>query len=272
MAALYLGKIPIIKRDLNEGWMRGTGEESYGCTPRDFDADPPQMGDSPDGIDTTIDAVAYFQERMDQKASMLHQYLQGDIEHGSPVYENLDQNGQGYCWAYSTAQAIMTDRMRRHMPVVRLSAHAVACKIKNFRDEGGWCGLSAKFARENGYPSVEVWPEKSMSRKYDTAATWESAKLHLSVEDWYDLGKREYDQELSKKQIQTLAVTNCAQMLDYNRFSHSMHGIDVGLLDGVLHPIVLQSWKGWGYHGLGLLYGMWPDNACAIRSTSPSTN
>jgi hypothetical protein len=51
-----------------------------------------------------------------------------------------------------------------------------------------------------------------------------------------------------------------------------MAGIDVGLLDGVLHPIVLQSWKGWGYHGLGLLYGMWPDNACAIRSTTPSTN
>ncbi len=248
------------------------GEASFGCVPRDYDEDPPQMGDSPDGIDTSIDVVAYYQERMDQKASMIHRYLQGDIENGTPVFTNLNQNGQGFCWAYSTAQAIMLDRMRRNMPTVRLSGHAVACKIKNFRDEGGWCGLSAKFARENGYPSVELWPEDSMDRKYDNQATWANAAMHQSLEDWYDLGKREYDQKLSQKQIQVLGVTSCPQMWDYNRFSHSMCGIDVGLLDGVLHPIVLNSWKGYGYHGLVLLYGMWPDNANAIRSTSPSAS
>jgi hypothetical protein len=166
----------------------------------------------------------------------------------------------------------MLDRMKRNLPPVRLSAHAVACKIKNFRDQGGWCGLSAKFGREKGYPTVEFWPEKSMSRQYDNAATWENALLHRSDEEWYDLGRPEYDQHLAKKQIQTLAVTNCAQMWDFNKFSHSMAGIDVGLLDGGLHPIVLNSWKGYGYHGLVLLYDIWPDNACAIRSTTPSVN
>ncbi len=278
--ALYLNRIPIITRSLDQGWLRGVGEESFGCVPRDYDVDPPQMGDSPDGIDTTIDVVAYHQELMAQKATTIHRFLQGDIDNGKPMFTNLDQNGQGFCWAYSTAQAIMLDRMRRNLPPVRMSAHAVACKIKHFQDQGGWCGESARFARGTdpnfpglgGYPTTDVWPEQSMNRKYDTPATWENAALHMSSEDWYDLGKREYDQELTKKQIQVLGVTGCPQMWDYNRFSHSMAGIDVGLLDGVLHPIVLNSWKGYGYHGLALLYGMWPDNACAIRSTTPSTN
>lgn len=280
MAALYLDRIPIIKRSLDEGFLRGMGDMSFGCVPRDYDVDPPQMGDSPAGIDTTLDVIAYYKERMDQKATTIHRYLQGDIENGMPVFTNLDQNGQGFCWAYDTAQMIMLDRMNRNFPTVRLSGHAVACKIKNFRDEGGWVGLSARFARGGdpnfpgigGYPSTDVWPEQSMSRKYDTSDTWENAALHKSLEDWYDLGKREYDQTLAAKQIQTLSVTGCPVGGDYNKFSHSMAIADVGLLDGVLHPVVLNSWKGWGYHGLGLLYGMWPDNACAIRSTSPSTN
>lgn len=271
MADLYLNHIPIIRRSLDEGWLRGVGDASFGCEPRNFDEDPVEMRDSPDSIDVSIDHDAYYQEQMDQKSSLIHRYL-GDIDNPTPAFLNLDQNGQGFCWAYSTAGAIMLDRMKRNLPPVRLSAHAVACKIKNFRDEGGWCGLSAKYAREHGYPSVGVWPEKSMSRQYDTAATWENAALHTATEDWYDLGKKEWDQHLAKKQITTLGVTNCPQMWDYNRFSHSMCGIGVGKVDGRLHPIVLNSWKDYGYHGLVLLYDMWPDNACAIRSTSPSVS
>ena len=276
MPDLYLGKIPIIRHSLDEGFIRGAPAEppSFGCVPRDYDLDPVLLRDSPDSLQILSDAEcdAYYDEQQAQESSLLHQYLRGYGD-GKPAFENLDQNGQGYCWAYSTAQAIMLDRMRRNMPPVRLSAHAVACKIMNFRDEGGWCGLSAKFARSTGYPTVDVWPEKSMSRKYDTPATWENAALHMVSEDWYDLGKKEWDQVLSKKQLKTLGVTNTPMMLDYNRFSHSMAGIVVVRFEpGAWGPVVLNSWKGWGYHGLGVLAEMWPDNACAIRSTTPSVN
>jgi hypothetical protein len=273
MADLYLGKIPIIRRSLNEGWIRGVGDESYGCVPRDYNIDPPEMGDSPAGIDVDIDHAAFYEEQQAQQSSLLHQYLNYDIQNGTPVYENLDQNGQGYCWAYSTGQGLMTNRMARNLPPIRLSPHAVACKIKNFQDQGGWCGLSEKFAREKGYPTVEHWPEKSMNRKYDTPETWANALLHRSDEDWYDLGRPEYDQRLARKQIMTLGVTNCSMMLDFNRFSHSMHGMGAVMFEkNAWGPLCLNSWKGYGYHGLIVLAEIWPDNACAIRSTTPSVN
>ncbi len=270
MPSLYLNRIPIIRRSLDEGFLRGQPDEPVrgGCEPRDYDVDPVAMGDSPDGIDTNIDHKAAFDEQQAQQSSLLHQYL-GDILNPKPKFLNLDQNGEGFCWAYSTAQAIMLDRMARNLPPVRLSAHAVACKIKNFRDEGGWCGLSGKFAREKGYPSVEKWAEKSMSRQYDTQETWDDAMKHRVDEDWYDLGKKEWDQELSKSQIKTLGVTNCPMMLDFNRFSHSMCGIGVVEFEkNAWAPVVLNSWKGYGYHGLAVLAEIWPDNACAIRSTT----
>ena len=47
-------------------------------------------------------------------------------DNGRPI-KSLDQNGQGYCWAYSTTSAVMLLRAKANMPLVRLSAHAVAC-------------------------------------------------------------------------------------------------------------------------------------------------
>jgi hypothetical protein len=279
MPSLYLGKIPIITGSLDQGWIRGVGDEAYGCIPRDYDEDPPQMGDSPDGIKLLTDAecVAYYEEQQATQSSLLHRFLEGD----KPAFKNLDQNGQGYCWAYSTATAIMLDRLKRNLPHVRLSAHAVACKIMNFQDRGGWCGLSERFARGSdpkfpnlaGYPTVDVWPEKSMNRKYDTEATWANAALHVPSEDWYDLGKKEWDQELSKRQLKTLGLTDCPGMVDYNRYAHSMGFIGVVQFEkNAWGPVVLNSWPGWGYHGLAVLAEIWPDNACAIRSTTPSVN
>ncbi len=273
MADLFMGKIPIVRRSLDEGFLRGVGDMSFGCVPRDYDADPVEMRDSPDAIRLYEDDEAnqIYDDQQANESSLIHQYLRGNGD-GKPAFLNLDQNGQGFCWAYSTAQALMLDRMKRNLPPIRLSAHAVACKIKNFRDEGGWCGLSAKYAREHGYPTVDVWPEKSMNRKYDTPETWANAALHEVQEDWYDLGKKEWDQHLSKKQIRTLGLMNTPQMWDFNRFSHSMCGIGVARIGTVWSPVVLNSWAGYGYHGLVVLFDMWPDNACAIRSTTPSVN
>lgn len=277
MADLYLGKIPIITGSLNQGFLRGEPDPAdiaTGCVPRDYDVDPVELRDSPDAIRLYTDAEceAVYAEQQATQSSLLHQYL-GDVNDPTIAFAHLDQNGQGYCWAYSTAQAIMLDRMKRNLPPVRLSAHAVACKIKNFRDEGGWCGLSAKFAREKGYPTVDVWPEKSMRRQYDTAETWQNAALHRVDEDWYDLGKKEWDQTLSKKQIKTLGLSNTPMMLDYNRYAHSMCGVCVVQFEpGAWGPVVLNSWQGFGYHGLAVLAEIWPDNACAVRSTSPSVN
>lgn len=269
MVDLYLGKIPVIRRNLNEGFLGQPEPVRGGAVERDYSVQPLEMFASPSEMDLIPESEddARYEEREATKSGLLHLFLRG----GKPAFKNLDQNGQGFCWAYSTAQAIMMQRLAMGLPLVRLSAHAVACKIKNFRDQGGWGGLSAKFAVETGYPSCDVWPEQSMQRKYDTDATWADAAKHKITDEWVDLSKSVYDQKLTKRQWVTAAFSNQPGPADYSRFSHSMCRFDrVRIEKGHWGDVILQSWKNWGYYGLGILsdeLGQ-PDGALAIRSVT----
>ncbi len=271
--ALFEGKIPIIKRNLNEGWLGEEGEMRGGCEPRDFLVDPEPLmmqGDSPAGMQLIPDADwdTYYDTVHAQGALLYQKFLRDP-------FLNLDQNGHGYCWAYSVASAVMLDRLRQNVTPVRLNPHATAAIIKGGRDQGGWCGLSYKFGDEHGW-AVEgngegQWPRHSRDLRNDTPALRANMALHKTVEGWYDLGKREYDQKLNKRQLVTLGLTGFPGAVDYNRFAHSMGFIGVVRLEaGHWSPMVLNSWKGWGYKGLGVLENMWPDNAVAVRSTTPS--
>jgi len=172
------------------------------------------------------------------------------------------------CWAYSTTMATMLVRARANLPYVRLSAHAVGCKVKNFRDEGGWCGLSAQFLREKGVPSVEKWPEKSMSRQYDNEATWLDAARYKTTEDWVDLTRRVYDQNLTFAQVVTCLLNNIPCALDFNWWGHSVCGIRAVNVGGEVCIKIINSWTDqWGENGMGVLKGSKkiPNGAVAIR-------
>ncbi len=114
------------------------------------------------------------------------------------------------------------------MPYVRLSAHAGACIIKNFRDQGGWGAQGLDRLRSHGQPSVEFWPEKSMNRQYDKPETWENAALHKVVEGFIDLDEPQYDRRLSFQQVLTCLLRNIPVIGDYSWWGHS-----VCLLDAV---------------------------------------
>src|SRR5690242_13597535 len=90
----YKGKIPIIRRSLNEGLIRGTPDEilSTGCVPRDFDVDPVEMRDSPDAIQL-IDPSEYdarYDEAEEARSSLEHLFLPGGVD-GPPAFDPLDQ-------------------------------------------------------------------------------------------------------------------------------------------------------------------------------------
>lgn len=272
MAELWKGKIPIIRRSLDEGFLGNRQAVSFGAVPRDYDEDPVAMGDSPAGLKilTESELKEAFDEQENAQSSLEHMYMRMGI----PAFDLLDQNGHGYCWAYSTGHCIMLDRLKQNLPLVRINPHATAAIIKKGRDEGGWSGLSMKFGREHGY-AVEgngpgQWPLHSRNLKYDTPELRASMALHKAEEDWYDLGQREYDQELSRSQLLTLGVQNVPCGVDYNRFGHAMCQIRAVLINGTWSPMVLNSWKSWGYYGLGILWNMWPDNAVALRASTPS--
>ncbi len=269
----FHGKIPIIRQSLNEGFLRsGYSAGATGAIPRDYDVDPVEMGDSPAGLKVLSDAELKeaFEEQENAQSSLEHMFLRT----GSPAFELLDQNGNGYCWAYSTGHCVMLDRLKQNLPMVRINPHATAAIIKHGADQGGWSGLSLKFCVENGY-AVEgngpgQWPLHSRNLKYDTPALRENMALHKCLESWYDLGQREYDQELTKQQICTLGVQSIPVAGDWNRFGHAMCIIRSVLINGVWSPMVLNSWNGFGHHGLAILWNMWPDNAVALRASTPS--
>ncbi len=154
-----------------------------GTVPRDYSEQPLDMFAAPSAI-TLIPRSewdARIQERKAQKSGLKDKAK-------AMGFRVLDQNGQGCCWAYSVATSIMLRRMAANQGMERLSAHAVACKIKNFRDQGGWCGLSQDFMRSKGCPTVAKWPEKSMSRQYDNEETWKEAMDYRITDDVVVLG------------------------------------------------------------------------------------
>lgn len=249
-------------------------------TPTDFLFDPqfarghdpsqvvPGMHATPDSMvlidPSNYDALIDEQER--EESSLEHIYLRAG-------WENLDQNGDGYCWSYSVGHTQMICRSRDNQPYVRLNPHGPAAIIKGGRDEGGWCGLSAKFAVDVGYPSEAVWKPQSRDTRQDTPEMRANCGLHKVSEGFYDLQKAAYDQELSLKQLYTQLLRNNPCAVDMNWWGHSICAVRlVRVESGSYGILILNSWKGWGRRGLAVLRGGKgiPDGALCVSSTTAS--
>lgn len=182
---------------------------------------------------------------------------------------SLDQNGQGYCWAYSTTSAIMLLRAAQGLPYVRLSAHAVGCMVKGFRDQGGWSAQSLEFITERGVPSVEFWAEKSMSRSHNNERTWENAARHKPTEGWVELDAPIYDRDLTFDEVMTCLLNRIPVPSDFNWWGHAVCAVDpVEVERGSFGIRIWNSWRdSWGTLGMGVLRGSKavPDNAVAPR-------
>jgi hypothetical protein len=234
----------------------------------------PLFGDAPDQLKiiprNEWDARIEEQDRMQSSLWHIRQYAANGQQ-----MPTLDQNGQGYCWAYSTTRCVMYLRALMNQPYIRLSAHAIGCMVKGFRDEGGWCGLSAKFLREKGVPSVNFWKEKSMSRDNDKDLTWQNAALHTVTEDWVDAASAVYDQNLTFDQMATCLLLNIPCALDFNHWAHSVCGIRLRRVEaGSYGPEIDNSWTDeWGENGTAVMRGSKgiPDGAVALRVTGAST-
>ena len=163
------------------------------------------------------------------------------------------------------------------MPYVRLSAHAGACVIKNYRDQGGWGAQGLDRLRSHGQPSVQFWPEKSMNRANDKPGTWENAALHKVTEGFIDLDAAQYDRKLSFQQVLTCLLRNIPVIADFSHWGHSvclMDAVDFAPnksnRDESRYAVrLINSWTdNWGTRGTGVLTGRKaiPDGATAPRA------
>lgn len=255
-----------------DGEPKGRGHDPDQVQPGIF---RPLFGDAPGQLKiiprNEWDARIDEQERTQSSLWHIRQYAANGQQ-----MPTLDQNGQGYCWAYSTTRCAMYLRALMNQPYKRLSAHAIGCMVKGFRDEGGWCGLSAKFLRERGVPSVDLWPEKSMSRSNDRSEVWTNASGNIITEDWVDAASAVYDQNLTFDQMATCLLLNIPCALDFNWWGHSVCGTRLHRIEaGSYGPGIDNSWTdGWEKLGYAILSGNKgrPDGAVALRAMNASLN
>jgi hypothetical protein len=248
-----------------------------GLVPRDYSQNPRGCYASSDPKDIPLiprsDWPELIREMTEKKTRLSDIRRVGNYGQHIPA---LDQNGQGYCWAYSTTAAVQILRAASNMPYVPLSAHSVACVIKNFRDQGGWGALSLDYIREHGVVPQSLWPAKSMDRRYNTPENWAEAKKYRVTEGWYDLSESVYDRDLTFDQTMSLLLSRVPVVLDFYWWGHSVCGfdpIDFGNQYSLNDPErwgidIMNSWRdAWGNLGMGIVRGRKaiPDGAVAPR-------
>jgi hypothetical protein len=240
-----------------DGSLKGSPREGYGLIPRNYVEFPEAMFASP--AETSVIPESEWDARFDEQEATSSSlgHLRDTMGPNGGHIPSLDQDGQGYCWMYGAVMSVMLLRAAANMPYVRLSAHSAACRVKNFRDEGGWCGLGAQHLRDYGVNTVEEWPEKSMSRANDTPESREKAKQFRVIEDVFDLTRRVFDQQLTRLQQATALFTNQPVQMDFNWMGHSMASLRwVRVERGSWGPEMLNSWTdAWGNRGRVIFRG-----------------
>ena len=184
---------------------------------------------------------------------------------GSPI-PSRDQDGVGYCWCHSGTSAVLISRAVMNEPYLDLSAFAVGCMIKGYRDEGGWGSEGVEFIALRGIPTSDFWPQRSMSRSNDNPNTWANAAFHKNLE-WMDL-----DPGKMKAELVTCLLLGIPVVSDFNWWSHSVLTMDLVSLSP-FRTRIWNSWgDGWSENGTGILEGSKaiPDGALGVRVTSPS--
>ena len=276
MPSFYHGTIPILddfgskRTDLTHP--KGV---RFGLVPRDYTRSPESMFAPPDQMNVVpkTEWDARYDEQEATESSLEHRFLRT----GSPAFVNLDQDGDGHCWAYSTGQALMLSYLRDGGFVPRLNPHFVATYLREFN--GLWCGASAKVAAEVGYPvegtGPDEWPLHSNDTRLLTPARLQAAARHKTAEEYRDLTREIWDQELTSLQLATCGFHNIACPSDFNWWGHSVCQVRwVRIERGSWGPLILNSWRGWGRFGLAVLRGSQAiaDGAVAVRTVSPAIN
>ncbi len=240
--------------------------KGHGLVPRDYSIYPKEMFAPPTDMAMIprSDWSARIKEQERQKSRISDILLAAGIP-------SMDQGPNGYCWGHSTVGCVQAVRAINNLPYVPLSAYMVCAIIKNGRNEGGWCGLSAKFVREIGVCSQQLWPQGSRDLRLDNSTTRADAAKHKVTEDYVDLVRDVYDQNLTFDQLATCLLSGIPCPVDYNHWSHSIMGCDlVEVEPGSFGVRIRNSWSdSWGEQGFGILRGSKaiPDGAVAIRVT-----
>lgn len=239
--------------------------QSTGLIPRDYSRYPVGSLPRAQPFDLPIIPRAEWPSRLEALKAVRGTLRQiRDTGNEGQRIPSRDQNGRGYCWAHSTVSAMLLVRAIMGLPYADLSPYSIACKIKGFRDEGGFGAESLEFAAANGCATAADWPQKSVDRRYDNPTTWRNAKQYR-ITEWMDLEPRNLDQ------FMTCLLSGIPVVCDYNWWGHSVCALEPTSFDPIA-GLIWNSWgDGWSDNGVGELKGdRWlPDAMIAPRVIVP---
>jgi hypothetical protein len=178
----------------------------------------------------------------------------------------LNQNGTSFCWINAPTHCMEIVRVVMGQPLVRLSPASVGCKIKNFRNQGGWGTEGLHYIAEHGTVPQSLWPPNAISRQYDTAAANGERPKYRCLE-WWELRDRNFDQ------VATCVLLNIPVAVGYNWWAHEVTAVGLKVSGGRFLLEIANSWgANWEDRGYGLLSESkgTPDDAIAPRVATPS--
>lgn len=216
----------LVVGDHNEELLTGRGAipagMSRGLEKRDWEKHPlcgaPYQAPLPASVQVPRDEWDERIEEMERTETRLSDLVR---KAGLPC---KDQNGTNYCWINAPVHCvevmlIVQNQMDPDGKPWILSPASVGCKIKNFRNQGGWGGEGLEYIVEHGVVPVKLWPANAINRQYDTAAAWiEAGKF--TVKEWYDLRANNFGDKMSAHFHRKPTADG------YNWWSHEVTGYD----------------------------------------------
>jgi hypothetical protein len=241
------------------GCAKGLVKRNYATHPKGCYASIPVATMTPMSDADIVAAIA----RKDADKSWLTDLR--DIGNFGKQIPSLGQNGKGYCWAHDPVSGVLLCRARDHSPFADLSAFAVACIIKGYRDEGGWAAEACDFIATRGVPTSQFWPQRSMARANDNPATWANAATHKITLKFADIQAQDW------RMAATYIINDIPVTFDIDAWSHSVIGCRV---KAWLPKPVFTIWNSWlddgfGIAGMGDVSGAYlPNDMVAVDSVS----
>lgn len=243
---------------LLNGGLRGTEPRDYAANPYCFSAATVPLTD-------LIPESEWRERIIDMEKSKTD--LETLIKQGG--YKIKSQKSTNFCWAYGTVSTVEATRAVNGLPYVSLSPAHIACKIKGFRNVGGWSGEALDYLVDYGCCEERLWPNATISRRYDTREVAENA-LNYRVVEWNDLKGRNF------KETMTCLLNRRPVSAGFMFWRH---------LVMLVRPVILNDstghwseWLGiklanswdtsWGDEGYGILKGnrMVPDDQISPRA------
>jgi hypothetical protein len=233
---------------------------SRGYDPRDFSRHP--LGFMGHRFSGPIIPRSEWRGLIEQKEregnTLLHKIRQRGIK-------CKDQNGTNYCWINAPVYCMEIARAKQGLPYVELSPASVGCKIKGFRNSGGWGTEGMEYMQEHGVVPASMWPVNAINRSYDKPEAWQAAKSFMAWR-WDDLDPGDTEQ------IATRLLMDQPVAIGLNWWRHEVTAICLMALEGGKFGIgCMNSWsEQYGDKGFFILSERkgTGDDQCALVGTN----